>query len=311
MIHHLAPARAQSLFLRAAGMTIKEITTIEQVDRDTVSTGIRTWAPEGPASLHDTPRSGRPPKRTPEEHTLAIASIKEDPRSLTPVGERFTHQTAQRRSIASLKRLAKRARLRWKRVRKSGKSRRDPGAFARGKRALAALQKPEDQGQSALDDFDEAGLALAPSMPYAWQESETMRELPAMPYGRMTVWGGMHRKNDVHASRFDHSVPTGVVMACCEACCQTIKQKTVGMIDHASIHTREACEDRIPSWKPQGCIITSLPTYAPEFNRIAILWRRIHYDWLPFSASSCLHAMIEALDDMLRNVGSKYQITFA
>ena len=122
MTHDTSPrarARAHSLLLSAEGMTIKEISKIYQVDRDTVSTWIRKWEREGPASLHDHPRSGRPPKLTPEEQKLALEYIKEAPRSLTQVGERFTNKTAKRLSIASLKRLAKRARLRWKRVRKS------------------------------------------------------------------------------------------------------------------------------------------------------------------------------------------------
>ena len=100
-------------------MTINAITQIYQVDRDTVSTWIRKWEHDGPASLHDKPRSGRPPKLTPEEQQLAIAYIKEEPRSLKQVVERITHKTAKCLSISSLKRLAKRARLRWKRVRKS------------------------------------------------------------------------------------------------------------------------------------------------------------------------------------------------
>ena len=93
--------------------------------------------------------------------------------------------------------------------------------------------------------------------------------------------------------------------------CKTITQKTVVMIDNASIHTSEEFSDRIPCWKKQGLIIKYLPTYSPELNLIEILWRRIKYDWLPFSAYQCLNAMIEALDDILTNVGSKYQITFA
>jgi hypothetical protein len=59
--------------------------------------------------------------------------------------------------------------------------------LARGKRALEALQKQEDKGKIALSYFDEAGCALAPSIPYAWQESGTVIELPAMKYGRMNV----------------------------------------------------------------------------------------------------------------------------
>ncbi len=183
MTHDASPrarARAHSLLLSAQGMTINPITKISQVDRDTVSTWIRKWEHDGPASLHDKPRSGRPPKLTPEEQHLAIEYIKEEPRSLKQVVARVINKTDKRLSISSLKRLAKRARLRWKRVRKSLKSLRDPAAFARGKRALAALQQQEDAGKIALYSFDEAGFALDPSMPYAWQESGTVIELPAM-----------------------------------------------------------------------------------------------------------------------------------
>jgi transposase len=314
MTHDASPrarARAHSLLLSARGMTITEITTIYPVDRDTVATWIRKWEHDGPESLHDKPRSGRPPKLTPEEQQLAIAYIKEEPRSLKQVVERLTNKTEKRLSISSLKRLAKRGRLRWKRVRKSLKSLRDPAAFARCQRELEALQQQEDKGKLALYYFDEAGFALDPSIPYAWQESGTIIELPAMKYGRMNVLGFMNRKNDLHTYMFEESIHTGVVIACFDAFCQTIKQKTIVMIDNASIHRSEAFEDRIPFWKKQGLIIKYLPTYSPELNLIEILWRRIKYDWLPFSAYQCLNAMIEALENILSHVGSKYQITFA
>jgi transposase len=190
MTHDPSPrarARAHSLLLSAEGRTIKAITKIYPVDRDTVSTWIRKWERDGPASLHDQPRSGRPPKLTPDEQTLAIAYIKEEPRSLKQVVERLTQKTAKRLSLSSLKRLAKRARLRWKRVRKSLKSRRDPVDFARCQRELEALQQQEDQGKIALYYFAEAGFALDPSIPYAWQESGSIIELPAMQYGRINV----------------------------------------------------------------------------------------------------------------------------
>ena len=145
----------------------------------------------------------------------------------------------------------------------------------------------------------------------AWQESGTVIELPAIKYGRINVLGFMNRNNDLHTYMFDQSIHTGVVLACFDAFCKTIKKKTVVMIDNASIHTSEEFADRIPHWKKQGLIIKYLPTYSPELNLIEILWRRIKYDWLPFSAYQCLNAMLEALENILSNVGSKYQITFA
>jgi hypothetical protein len=109
----------------------------------------------------------------------------------------------------------------------------------------------------------------------------------------------------------EQSIHPGVVIACVDALCTTIKKKTVVMLDKASIHTSEAFEDRVPHWKKQGGIIQYLPTYSPDLNLIAILWRRINYDGFPFSASQCLNAMIEAWENILSHVGSKYQITFA
>jgi len=121
----------------------------------------------------------------------------------------------------------------------------------------------------------------------------------------------MNRNNDVHASMFEPSIHTDVVIGCFDAFCHTITQKTVVVMDHASLHRSEAFEDRIPDWKKQGLIIKYLPPYSPAFNLIEILWRRITYTWLPFSAYACLNALIAALEDILSQVGSKYQITFA
>src|SRR5207245_6124707 len=91
--------------------------------------------------------------------------------------------------------------------------------------------------------------------------------------------------------------------------CLLIQDKTFYSL--ASIHTSEEFEERIPSWKKQGLILKYLPPYAPELNLIEILWGQIKYHWLPFSAYQCLNALTEALENILSNIGSKYQITFA
>jgi transposase len=306
-----ARSRAHSVLLSAAGTTIKAIAKTYQVHRVTVAAWIKKWEHHGAQSLHDQPRSGRPPTLSPEEQDIALQYIKEEPQSLKGGVKRFADTTDKRLSLSSLKRLAKKARLRWKRVRKSLKSLRDPEAFAKAKRELAALQQQEDQGQIALYYFDESGFALDPTMPYAWQEPKSVIELPARKYGRINVLGFMNRQNDLHPFLFEDSIHTGVVIACFDAFCQTITQKTVVVIDNASIHTSEDFEDRIPYWKKKGLIIKYLPPYSPELNLIEILWRRIKYTWLPFSAYACLNALSEALETILSHVGSEYQITFA
>jgi transposase len=259
-----ARSRAHSLLLSAAGTPIQTIAKTYQVHRVTVSAWITQWERHGAQSLHDHPRSGRPPKLTPDEQELAQHYIKEDPRSLKQVVARFANTTGKRLSISSLKRLAKKARLRWKRVRKSLKRLRDPEAFAKCKRALEALQTQEDQGKIDLYSFDESGFALDPSIPYAWQEPKSVIELPAMKYGRIKVLGFMNRNKDLHAYMFEESIPTGVVMACFDAFCHTITTKTVVVIDNASIHTRDDFAERLPYWKKHGLISKYLSPYSPE-----------------------------------------------
>jgi transposase len=85
----------------------------------------------------------------------------------------------------------------------------------------------------------------------------------------------------------------------------------VVVIDNASIHTSDEFAERLPYWKKHGLIIKYLSPYSPELNLIEILWRRIKYTWLPFSAYACLNALSEALETILSHVGSEYQITFA
>ena len=114
-----ARSRAHSLLLSAAGTPIQTIAQAYQVHRVTVSAWITKWAHHGAQSLQDQPRSGRPAKLPPDEQALAQPYLKEEPRSLKGVVERLAHKTEKRRSISTLKRLAKKARLRWKRVRKS------------------------------------------------------------------------------------------------------------------------------------------------------------------------------------------------
>jgi transposase len=306
-----ARSRAHGVLLSGQGTPIKDIAKTYQVHRVTVSAWITNWEQHGQASLHDKPRSGRPSILTPEEQDIALQYIKEEPCCLKGVVERLANKTDKRLSMSSLKRLAKRGRLRWKRVRKSLKSLRDPKAFAKAKRELEALHKQEDQGKIDLYYFDESGFALDPTIPYAWQEPNSVIEIPARRYGRINVLGFMNRQNDLHPFMFEDSIHTGVVIACFDAFCQTITKQTVVAIDNASIHTSEDFEDRLPDWRKQGLMIKYLPAYSPELNLIEILWRRIKYTWLPFSAYACLNALSEALEVILSHVGSEYQITFA
>jgi len=85
---HDASPRAHVLLLRGQGITINAIAQMYQVDRDTGSTWITQWEQQGKPSVHDHPRSDRPPKLIPDEQTLSLTSMQEAPRSLQQVVDR-------------------------------------------------------------------------------------------------------------------------------------------------------------------------------------------------------------------------------
>ena len=71
-------------------------------------------------------------------------------------------------------------------------------------------------------------------------------------------------------------------MACFDAFCQTITQKTCVVLDNASIHTSEAFEHVFLLEEARIDPEISPPVFT-ELNLIEILWRHIKYRWLPFS----------------------------
>ena len=121
----------------------------------------------------------------------------------------------------------------------------------------------------------------------------------------------MNTENDLHPFLFEQSVNSSVVVACFDMFCSTIQHKTVVVMDNASIHRSEEFEANLRRWEKKGLFIKFLPEYSPELNLIEILWRKIKYEWLPFSAYHGLTALIEALEDILRKFGAEYQINFA
>ena len=83
------------------------------------------------------------------------------------------------------------------------------------------------------------------------------------------------------------------------------------MIDNASVHTSHEFKGNIERWKQQNLTIIYIPPYSPELNLIEILWRKIKYEWMPFSAYESFKALKENLFHVLANVGKSYKIEFS
>jgi transposase len=57
-------------------------------------------------------------------------------------------------------------------------------------------------------------------------------------------------------------------------------------------------------------ITIPITPYSPELNIIEI-WRKIKYEWLPFSAYESFQSLKDALFEVLANIGKSYTIKFS
>ncbi len=308
---HSVRRRAHTILLSAERFSVGQISHIYEIHRDTVIATFSKWEKEGISGLYDASKSGRPPTLSDDETDRAIALLKEDPRSIKKALASTKELTGKKISQSTLKRIAKNANLRWKRMRQSSKGKRNKAEFKQAKEEIKALHVKESAGKLDLYYFDESGFSLRPEVPYAWQEVGQTIRIPSSSSKRINVLGFYNKEQDLHATTVLGSVDTKIVLACFDQFCLTIRKKTTVIIDNASIHTSRKFKEKLPEWEKKGLSVKFLPTYSPELNLIEILWRFIKYNWLPLTAYLSFKHLKDELQKVLDGVGSKYRITFA
>ena len=179
----------------------------------------------------------------------------------------------------------KKSRLRWKRARKSLKSKRNPQQFAAATQEIKRLKQQQPAGQIDLFYFDESGWSLTPVVPYAYQPLGKTVEIPASPSRkRLNVLGFYSLDNRLESFCFEVNIDSSIKVASFNEFCRQLTKKPIVIIDNASIHTSNEFRENLPKWESKNLIIKYLPPYSPELNLIEILWRFIKDKWLPFSA---------------------------
>jgi hypothetical protein len=112
-----------------------------------------------------------------------------------------------------------------------------------------------------------------------------------------------------------------LIMAFLDDFAGQITQKTVVVLDNATIHHSEEFEDKIQEWAQQDLHIFYLPTYSPHLNLIETLCgsppgRKINgvarrYEWLKPHHYHSWNTLCEAVEEMLRQVSSSFKIDFS
>ncbi len=233
--------RAHFILLSSREFSIDEIADIYNVHRNSVSPWIDAWNESGIDGLEDLPRSGRPPDLTESEKEIALQLIKEEPRSLKTVSHNLTEQTGKTVSITTLKRIAKSAKLTWKRTRKSLRSKKDEKEFEKAQSEIDELKKQQQAGELDLYYFDESGFSLNPVVPYAWQPAGETIEIPAARSKRLNVLGFLNAyENKIEPFSFECNIDTSVVVACFNKFSETLKKRLLSysiMLQHIPVQS--------------------------------------------------------------------------
>jgi transposase len=122
--------RAHAILLSFQGTPVSELAKIFQANRNTICCWLDRWEDEGLNGLADKSRPGAPPKLDSKQQERAVELLQESPQNPTAAIVQLKEETGIEISRDTLKRLAKKNGLVWKRMRKSLRSKRDQKKFA-------------------------------------------------------------------------------------------------------------------------------------------------------------------------------------
>lgn len=302
--------RASAILQSNEQIPLQRIAKVCGVCRQTASIWLTDWEAEGIEGLLDKTGRGRKKILSDEKEADVIQLVKVFPRSLKKVLSEIQSHMGIKLSISTLKALCRKANLSWKRVRKSLRGKRNEEDFRKALEEIKCLMEQADKEEIGFYYFDESGFTLEPCVPYAWQEKGKTIEIPSSKSNRLNVLGFIDRQCCFESYIFEGSINSDVVIECFNAFAKKLDQKTVVVIDNASMHTSHAFLDNIDRWKEQNLYIQNIPPYSPELNKIEILWKKIKYEWLDFSAYKSFASLKEKLNHILANIGKDYHIQF-
>ncbi len=133
--------RAHSILLNSKLFTVNEIAKIYSVHRDSVTSWINSWEESGVEGLFEKPRSGAPLKLTESEIEIVKDIIKNNSQSPKIILAKISEEIGKTICMSTLKRIIKKCKLRWKRLRKSLKNKRDQNEFEKAQEEIKELKK--------------------------------------------------------------------------------------------------------------------------------------------------------------------------
>lgn len=148
-------------------------------------------------------------------------------------------------------------------------------------------------------------------MPYGWQPKGQQILFPAQRNKGWTVLGTLNiEAQKFHGHIYQGAANSETVLEFFDDLCRQITQKTIVILDNASIHKAQIIKKKQNEWRQKGLFLQFIPAYCPELNLIEILWKQIKHFWLNPQDYLTPDKLYQRIIEILNNYGSKYRISF-
>lgn len=179
-------------------------------------------------------------------------------------------------------------------------------------RALTKLHRLEEADKCHVLYGDESGFCLQPPLPYLWQKKGQTVGLPAKSHSRrLSVFGLLSKSGRLYSFPTQERITAEFVIESIEALLPTLPGPTVLVLDNATVHRSRLVQAKRREWKRKGLRLLFLPPYCPHMNLIETLWRMVKYHWLGCDAYRDFITLCQSVTEVLEQVGTKYQVSFA
>lgn len=169
----------------------------------------------------------------------------------------------------------------------------------------------ELQGFIKIYYGDESGFNLTPNVPYGWQPKGEHIGILSQKSATTNVFGLLNRDNDFKGYTLTGSMNAAFLSVFIDDFATRPTQPTVLILDNAPFHHSDLMRKKIAQWKEMDLFIWFLPTYSFHLNIIETLWRKIKYEWLKHYHYHDKTTFDQALEYILRNIGSEFTINFS
>lgn len=269
------------------------------------------WENRKLLGLYNSSGRGRKPKLSEEQQLEVKKLVKESPKSLKTVQSKIKQEWKVEISKDTIKRIVKKFKMTWRRLKRGLIRKPSEWELEVKLPEIENLKEMYKKGEIDLRYLDEVGWSSRACIPYAWQEKDDQIILNDVEGKRINVMGVMNTKNEIYYESYETNTNNDKVIKFLDRFSETIKIRTVILLDQASIHTSDKIMERLEYWKEKNLELFWLPAYSPKLNLIEILWKFMKYEWIEISAYDNHKNLKEYINKTLKLFGSEYVINFA